>query len=77
MKFGLRIAETTRAQDEELLGGLFAKQGVRSVPVSPLLRAQFLDAAHAARDRLGTQIVPTELLLKVQSYLADYRSMRH
>ena len=30
----------------ELLGGLFEKQGMRSVPVSPLLRAQFLDAAH-------------------------------
>ncbi|MGZ3426619.1 MAG: TRAP transporter substrate-binding protein DctP, partial [Polyangia bacterium] len=34
VKFGMRIAETTRVQDEELLGGLFAKQGVRSVPVS-------------------------------------------
>ena len=62
VKFGLRIGETTRRQDEELLGGLFAKQGVRSVPVSPLLRAQFLDAAHAARDRLGAQLVPNELL---------------
>jgi TRAP-type transport system periplasmic protein len=77
VKFGLRIAETTRAQDEELLGGLFAKQGVRSVPVSPLLRAQFLDAAHAARDKLGTQLVPHELLLQVQSFLADYRSEHH
>ena len=37
VKFGLRIAETTRAQDDELLGGLFERQGVRSVPVSPLL----------------------------------------
>ncbi|MCU1276752.1 MAG: periplasmic C4-dicarboxylate binding protein DctP [bacterium] len=77
VKFGLRIGETTRAQDEELLGGLFAKQGVRSMPVSPLLRAQFLDAAHAARDRLGTQLVPRELLLQVQSFLADYRSEHH
>ena len=77
VKFGLRISETTRVQDDELLGGLFEKQGVRSVPVSPSLRTQFLDAAHAARDRLGAQIVPTELLLKVQSFLADYRSMRH
>ena len=77
VKFGLRIGETTRAQDEELLGGLFAKQGVRSVPVSPLLRAQFLDAAHAARDKLGSQLVPRELLLQVQSFLADYRSEHH
>ena len=77
MKFGLRIGETTRAQDEELLGGLFARQGVRTVTVSPLLRAQFLDAAHAARDKLGQQLVSQELLLQVQSFLADYRSVHH
>jgi TRAP-type C4-dicarboxylate transport system substrate-binding protein len=76
-KFAKRIAEATREQDEQLLGGLFAKQGVKSVPVSPLLRAQFLDAAHTARDKLGNQLVPTELLLKVQSFLADYRSVHH
>lgn len=77
IKFGLRISATTTAQDEELLGGLFEKQGVRSVPVSPLLRAQFLDAAHVARDKLGADLVPTELLQQVQSYLADYRSLHH
>jgi TRAP-type transport system periplasmic protein len=76
-KFGLRIEETTRAQDEQLLGGLFAKQGVRTVTVSPLLRTQFLDAAHTARDQLGTRLLPTELLLEVQSFLADYRSVHH
>ena len=77
IKFGLRISATTTAQDEELLGGLFEKQGVRSVPVSPLLRAQFLDAAHAARDKLGQDLVSNELLLQVQSFLADYRSVHH
>jgi TRAP-type C4-dicarboxylate transport system substrate-binding protein len=77
VKFGLRISETTRAQDEELLGGLFEKQGVRSVPVSPMLRAQFVEAAHAARDKLGEQLVPSDLLLQVQSFLADYRSVHH
>lgn len=77
VKFGLRIGEATRAQDEELLGGLFARQGVKSMAVSPLLRAQFLDAAHAARDKLGQQLVSQELLLQVQSFLADYRSLHH
>jgi TRAP-type C4-dicarboxylate transport system substrate-binding protein len=77
VKFGLRIGEATRAQDEELLGGLFARQGVRTMAVSPLLRAQFLDAAHAARDKLGGQLVSQELLLQVQSFLADYRSVHH
>ncbi len=75
IKFGLRISETTTAQDEELLGGLFEKQGVRSVPVSPALRAQFVAAAHAARDTLGERLLPNELLLQVQSFLADYRSV--
>jgi len=41
------------------------------------LRAQFLDTAHAARDKLGTQLVPNELLMQVQSFLADYRSVHH
>ncbi len=77
VKLGMRFAETTRLQDEELLGGLFEKQGVHTVPVSPLLRAQFLDAAHTARDRIGAQTVPSELLLEVQSFLADYRSVHH
>ena len=72
VKFGLRIGETTRAQDEELLGGLFAKQGVRSVPVSPLLRGavsrrcargarQAGHAARAARIAAAGAIVPGRL----------------
>jgi TRAP-type C4-dicarboxylate transport system substrate-binding protein len=77
VEFGLRIGDTTRQQDEALLGGLFERQGVRTVPASPLLRAQFLDAAHAARDRLGNALVPTDLMMEVQSFLADYRSVHH
>jgi TRAP-type C4-dicarboxylate transport system substrate-binding protein len=76
-KLGRRFAEATRMQDEQLLGGLFEKQGVRNVPVPPELRAQFFEAAHAARDRLGAQVVSRELLLQVQSLLADYRSEHH
>ncbi len=74
VKMGLRYSETTRLQDEQLLGGLFEKQGVHTTPVSPTFRAQFLDAAHAARDQLGGKIIPAELLLRVQSMLADYRN---
>jgi TRAP-type transport system periplasmic protein len=73
-KLGVRYAETTRMQDEQLLGGLFARQGVHTVPVSPSLREEFLDAAHRARDQLGDKVVPSALLLQVQSLLADYRS---
>ncbi len=74
VKMGLRYTETTRMQDEQLLGGLFAKQGVHITAVTPFLRAQFLEAAKAARERLGATVVPSELLLRVQSFLADYRN---
>jgi len=71
-KGSLRFTETARLQETQLLeGGLFAKQGIPTVPLTPLLRAQFLEAARAARDRLGGKIVPTDLLAKVQSWLAD------
>jgi hypothetical protein len=43
-------------------------------PVPLELRAQFLDAAHAARDKLGGKVVPDELVVKVQAWLADYRN---
>jgi len=74
-KSALRFSETARLQEEQLLDrGLFAKQGMTMTPVSNLLRAQFLDAARAARDKLGSSVVPNELVLKVQSWLADYRN---
>jgi TRAP-type C4-dicarboxylate transport system substrate-binding protein len=73
-KLGMRYAATTAMQDEQLLGGLFDKQGVRTTAITPGLRAEFLEAAQAARDRVGAGVVPTELLLHVQSLLADYRT---
>jgi TRAP-type C4-dicarboxylate transport system substrate-binding protein len=65
-----------RAQDDELLGGLFARQGLRLVPAAADLRAQFVAAARAAREQVGTELVPKELLTKVMTLLADYRSER-
>jgi TRAP-type C4-dicarboxylate transport system substrate-binding protein len=73
-KLGQRFAETTKLQDEQLLSGLFEKQGVTNVPVSDELRVRFLQAAHEARDKLAGQIVPADLLNRIQSLLADYRS---
>jgi TRAP-type C4-dicarboxylate transport system substrate-binding protein len=71
----LRFTETARVQEEQLLDrGLFAKQGMTMTPVPMLLRAQFLDAARAARDKLGGRIVPDKLLTQVQAWLADYRN---
>lgn len=74
VQVGMRFEETSRMQDEQLLGGLFARQGIKIVPVSRLLRAEFLEAAHEARERLGGTVIPTALLYRVQSFLADYRN---
>jgi TRAP-type C4-dicarboxylate transport system substrate-binding protein len=74
-KSALRFSETARLQEQQLLDrGLFAKQGMTMTPVPLVLRAQFLDAAREARDRLGSRVVPNELIMKVQTWLADYRS---
>jgi TRAP-type C4-dicarboxylate transport system substrate-binding protein len=69
-----RLEEIGRVQDEQLLGGLFARQGLQAVPATAALRGQFLEAARRARSQLGDKLVPAELLQKVQAMLADYRA---
>jgi TRAP-type C4-dicarboxylate transport system substrate-binding protein len=67
------IEDLGRRQDAQLLGGLFQKQGVRTVPVSESFRAEYFAAAKAARDRMGEDVVPRALLERVLRMLADYR----
>ena len=74
-KSALRFSETARLQEAQLLEhGLFAKQGITMTPLPLLLRAQFLDAAREARDKLRGSVVPDDVVGKVQSCLADYRN---
>ena len=51
----MRLEQAGRQQDEELLGSLFAKQGLKTVPVSESFRADFFAQARAARDRLAAR----------------------
>jgi TRAP-type C4-dicarboxylate transport system substrate-binding protein len=67
------IEDLGRRQDAQLLGGLFDKQGLHSVPVSESFRAEYFAAAKAARDRMGEALVPRALLERVLRMLADYR----
>jgi TRAP-type C4-dicarboxylate transport system substrate-binding protein len=73
-RFGARLEDLGRSQDQALLGGLFAKQGVKTVPVTASMRAAFFEAARASRERLGATLVPAELMTQVQAWLADYRA---
>jgi TRAP-type C4-dicarboxylate transport system substrate-binding protein len=69
-----RIEEVGRAQEAQLLHGLFQKQGLQPVAVDATTRVNFFEAAHLARDRAASKLVATELIGRVLALLADYRS---
>jgi TRAP-type transport system periplasmic protein len=69
-----RFEEVGREQDEQLMGGLFQRQGIKMVPLSPALRAQYFESARAARERLGDKLLTRALLDEVMRLLADYRA---
>ena len=71
-----RYEDVGKRSDEALLGGLFAKQGARSVPVSDSFRAEYMAAARDARAREATRFLPRELIDRVMQMLADYRLER-
>src|SRR5262249_45283118 len=73
-KLRVRIDELGREQDEALLGGLLAKQGLQNVAVSERFRSEFFDAAREARQHRPSNVVPESLLSTVLSWLADYRA---
>jgi hypothetical protein len=73
-RLAVRFDAVSRRQDDALLGGVFAKQGLKVTPVSAKFRAEFFEAARVARDRAGEKIVPRELLARVLQLLADYRA---
>jgi TRAP-type C4-dicarboxylate transport system substrate-binding protein len=68
------LEQSGRDMDDELVGHLFAKQGMIITPVSPGLRAQFFDESRGVREKMGEQLVPRPLLDRVLSFLADYRA---
>ncbi|MCA1663480.1 MAG: TRAP transporter substrate-binding protein DctP [Myxococcales bacterium] len=66
--------ELGKEQDEALLGGLFAKQGLTTLPLTPQTRAQFFSEARALRDKMAGALVPAAPRDRVLSLLADYRA---
>ncbi len=70
----MQLVELGRSQDDALLGGLFAKQGIKPVPVSESFRSEFFATALAARDQLSHDLVDPKLLQRVLSLLADFRA---
>jgi TRAP-type C4-dicarboxylate transport system substrate-binding protein len=72
--FDGRLEASMRGQDEMLLGGLFARQGIRPVAVDPAFRAEFDAAAAKARQQIGEAGVSRALLDRVLTLVQAYRS---
>lgn len=73
-KLRVRFEDLGARQDDALIGGLFAKQGIKSVPPSEQFRAELFDLAQQKRGEAGNRIVPEALLEQMLSWLADYRA---
>ncbi|HEY2744849.1 MAG TPA: TRAP transporter substrate-binding protein DctP [Polyangia bacterium] len=76
-KFVVRFDDAGARADDELLGGLFARQGSTTLPVDAKLQADFAAAARAAWDKLDERTVPKVLIRQVQAILTVYRASPH
>jgi TRAP-type C4-dicarboxylate transport system substrate-binding protein len=68
------LEEVGAQQDEQLLGGLFARQGLQTLPLPPSFAAEFYAEARAAREHLGDELAPRSLVQRVLTLLADFRA---
>jgi TRAP-type transport system periplasmic protein len=74
-KMRVRMEESIRQMDATLVGGLFAKQGMTTVPVTRELQSSFLQAARTSQ-KLVQQMVPAGMLDRMAGWLAEYRQHR-
>jgi TRAP-type C4-dicarboxylate transport system substrate-binding protein len=70
----VRVSDMERTIDDQLLGSLFERQGLKAVEPSDELRRQFMGAAHDAITRLGPKLIPAALLEEVTRYVNEYRT---
>ena len=75
-KASIRFEDIDATQEDQLLGGLFDKQGTHRVAASVPFREEFLDQAKAARDVLPESVVPRALITRVLGWLSDFRAER-
>jgi TRAP-type C4-dicarboxylate transport system substrate-binding protein len=74
-KLQQRLDALGAEQDRQLIdGGLFQKQGLQAAPASETFRSEFFAAAREARRAVPATMVPQELILKAEGWLADYRA---
>jgi TRAP-type C4-dicarboxylate transport system substrate-binding protein len=72
-KLQMRLQETTRQMDESLLTGMFARQGLQTLPVPATLQAEFDAVAHGTQKQ-AAELAPAGTLERVAAWLDEYRS---
>jgi TRAP-type C4-dicarboxylate transport system substrate-binding protein len=75
-KLAVRFSDLGAREDALLVGKLFGKQGLTTVPVDPRFATEFFEQARAMRERLDPKLVAPSLLSRVLAILADFRATR-
>lgn len=76
-KLQQRMEDLEEQQDAALLGGLFARRGLHTLPVSAAFQEAYAKAARTAQERLGEKLVPKAALDRARALLAEYRRQHH
>jgi TRAP-type C4-dicarboxylate transport system substrate-binding protein len=69
-----RVEQTSRREEAQLLGGLFARQGLTPVTPSAAFKAEFAAAAKEARGHLDEKVVPKAVMERLVKTLTDFRN---
>jgi TRAP-type C4-dicarboxylate transport system substrate-binding protein len=68
-----RVEDAARKNDEMLLGGLFARQGLQAMPVATALQSEFASAAREARKSVEPLVAPG-MVDRIGGWISEYRS---
>jgi TRAP-type transport system periplasmic protein len=72
-KLQRRVEDAARKNDEMLLGGLFARQGLQAMPVATALQSEFANAAKEARKSVEPLVAPG-MVDRISGWITEYRS---
>jgi TRAP-type C4-dicarboxylate transport system substrate-binding protein len=73
-KFTTRFNDIGGELDQQLVNGLFEKQGLKRVAATQGFISDFFEQARQVRGKADPNSVPPELLSEVLGWLADYRA---
>jgi TRAP-type C4-dicarboxylate transport system substrate-binding protein len=75
-KFMNHFNQSSHELENELMNGLFEKQGLIKVQLTAQLHNEFATAARAVRQNVADQQLPPGLLASVEKMLDEYRAQR-